>query len=60
MPLVNSETFDLLTVYTEYRLQLLQKELESVTPDRLLSVQGAISELRKILVLREHTQKDAQ
>lgn len=60
LPLVNSDSNDMLIQYVNYRIEQLHKELENVQQDRLGYVQGSIAEIKKLLTLREQVQTDAK
>lgn len=60
LPLANSDAFDMLKQYVDYRVAQVHKELESVTPEGLKLLQGALNELRLLQQLRERVQADSK
>lgn len=60
LPLANSDAFDMLKQYVDYRIAQVHKELETVEPDKLKLLQGALNELRYLQGLRERVQADAK
>ena len=62
LPLVNDKVLlDILLSYADYRIETLRTLLETnKDPNRILEIQGAILELRRLYTLRDETLKGAE
>ena len=60
LPIVNNAEYETIYIYVNYRIEQLRKEMETVSPDGLKNLQGALSEIKKLLTLREQVQQDSK
>lgn len=58
LPFVNSDLYQSVVNYVDIRINLLYKDLESASIDRVPYIQGQIKELRSIQKLKEKVNSD--